>query len=97
MAILSAMLNLVSCFHPEVLEVHAEGPAFDRTVALLLSKVRAIAAFSYRMATGKPIMHPTPNLSYCSNFLHMMFSQPYRQYVCDDAVRDALDPKMKRS
>ena len=53
MAILSAMLNLVSCFHPEVLEVHAEGPAFDRTVALLLSKVRVIAAFSYRMATGR--------------------------------------------
>lgn len=91
MAILSAMLNLVSCFHPEVLEVHAEGPAFDRTVALLLSKVRAIAAFSYRMATGKPLMHPNPNLSYCSNFLHMMFSEPYREFIATPVVERALN------
>ena len=91
MAILSAMLNLVSCFHPEVLDVHAEGPGFDRTVALLLSKVRAIAAFSYRMATGKPLMHPNPNLSYCSNFLHMMFSEPYREFIATPVVERALN------
>ncbi len=91
MAILSAMLNLVSCFHPEVLEVHSEGPGFDKTVSLLLSKVRAIAAFSYRMASGKPLMHPNPNLSYCSNFLHMMFSEPYREYIATPVVERALN------
>jgi len=91
MAILSAMLNLVSCFHPEVLDVHSEGPEFDRTVALLLSKVRSIAAFSYRMAAGKPFMHPNPNLSYCSNFLHMMFSDPYREYIASPVVERALN------
>ena len=91
MAILSAMLNLVSCFHPEVLDVHSEGPGFDNTVSLLLSKVRAIAAFSYRMASGKPFMHPNPNLSYCSNFLHMMFSEPYREYIATPVVERALN------
>jgi len=91
MAILSAMLNLVSCFHPEILDVHSEGPGFDKTVALLLSKVRAIAAFSYRMASGKPFMHPNPNLSYCSNFLHMMFSDPYREYIATPVVERALN------
>jgi citrate synthase len=91
MAILSAMLNLVSCFHTEVLEVHAEGPAFDRTAALLLSKVRTISAFSYRMAVGKPINHPNPNLSYCTNFLHMMFSDPYREYIASPTVERALN------
>jgi citrate synthase len=91
MAILSAMLNLVSCFHPEVLEVHSEGPEFDKTVSLLLSKVRAIAAFSYRMASGKPLMHPNPNLSYCSNFLHMMFSEPYREFIATPVVERALN------
>ncbi len=90
MAILSAMLNMVSCFHPEVLEVHSEGPAFDRTVALLLSKVRTIAAFAYRMATGKPFNHPNPNLSYCSNFLHMMFTMPYQEYIASPTVERAL-------
>ncbi|PID44222.1 MAG: citrate (Si)-synthase [Proteobacteria bacterium] len=90
MAILSAMLNLVSCFHPEVLDVHSEGPGFDRTVALLLSKVRTIAAFSYRMAAGKPLNHPNPNLSYCNNFLHMMFSEPYQEYQPHEVIEKAL-------
>ncbi|THB79002.1 MAG: citrate synthase [Desulfobulbaceae bacterium] len=90
MAILSAMLNLVSCFHPEVLDVHSEGPEFDRTAALLLSKVRTISAFSYRMAAGKPFNHPNPNLTYCGNFLHMMFSEPYQEYAASPVIERAL-------
>ncbi|WP_163338823.1 citrate synthase [Desulfopila sp. IMCC35008] len=90
MAILSAMLNLVSCFHPDVLEVYSEGHGFDRTAALLLSKVRTIAAWSYRMSVGKPFNHPNPNLDYCANFLHMMFSEPYREYIPNPVVERAL-------
>lgn len=91
MAILSAMLNLVSCFHPEVLEVNSEGPEFDRTAALLLSKVRTISAFAYRMASGKPFNQPNPNLSYCNNFLHLMFSDPYREYTPSPTIEKALN------
>lgn len=91
MAILSAMLNMVSCFHPEVLEVHTKGAGFDRTAALLLSKVRTIAAWAYRMAIGKPFNHPNPNLSYCSNFLHMMFSEPYQEFVASPVLERALN------
>ncbi|CAG0901965.1 unnamed protein product [Cyprideis torosa] len=90
MAILSAMLNLVSCFHPDVLDVYSEGHGFDRTAALLLSKVRTIAACSYRASQGKPINHPNPNLDYCANFLHMMFSDPYREYAQNEVVVKAL-------
>ncbi len=90
MAILSAMLNLVSCFHPDVLEVFSEGPVFDRTAALLLSKVRTIAAWSYRMSIGKPFNHPNPDLDYCANFLHMMFSEPHREYVPNPIIEKAL-------
>lgn len=91
MAILSAMLNLVSCFHPEVLEVPTTGDEFDRTASLLLSKVRTIAAFAFRMAGGKPINHPNPHLSYCANFLHMMFSDPYQEYEVSPVVDKALN------
>jgi len=91
MAILSAMLNLVSCFHPEVLEVHTTGEQFDRTASLLLSKVRTIAAFAYRTAAGKPINHPNPHLSYCGNFLHMMFSDAYQEYEVSPVVDRALN------
>jgi len=91
MAILSAMLNLISCFHPEVLEVPTTGAEFDRTASLLLSKVRTIAAFAYRMASGKPINHPNPHLTYCGNFLHMMFSDPYQEYEVSPVVDRALN------
>jgi len=91
MAILSAMLNLVSCFHPEVLEVPTTGAEFDRTASLLLSKVRTIAAFAYRTAYGKPINHPNPNLTYCGNFLHMMFSDPYQEYEVSPIIDKALN------
>ncbi len=91
MAVLSAMLNMVSCFHPEVLDVHTKGAGFDRTAALLLSKVRTIAAWAYRMANGKEFNHPNPNLSYCANFLHMMFSEPYQEYIPSPVVEKALN------
>lgn len=91
MAILSAMLNLVSCFHPNVLDVHSDGPEFDRTAALLLSKVRTISAFAYRMAAGKSFNHPNPNLSYCANFLHMMFSEPFKEYTASPVVESAMN------
>lgn len=91
MAILSAMLNMVSCFHPEVLDVHTKGPGFDQTAALLLSKVRTIAAWAYRTAIGKEFNHPNPNLSYCANFLHMMFSEPYQEYIPSPVVEKALN------
>lgn len=91
MAILSAMLNLISCFHPEVLEVPTTGADFDRTASLLLSKVRTIAAFAYRMASGKALNHPNPNLTYCGNFLHMMFSDPYHEYEVSPIIDKALN------
>lgn len=91
MAILSAMLNMVSCFYPDVLKVHTKGPDFDRTAALLLSKVRTIAAWAYRTANGKTFNHPNPHLSYCANFLHMMFTEPYQEYVASPVVEKALN------
>ena len=36
-------------------------------------------------------MYPDPNLKYVHNFLHMMFSKPYDQFICDDLIREALN------
>ena len=90
MAILSAMLNNLACFHQELLSVD-DTEQFAHAAARLISKVRTIAAFSYRRSRGLPIIHPDPALRYCANFLHMMFSVPYRHYVIDPEVEDALN------
>ncbi|QDU72243.1 citrate synthase [Mucisphaera calidilacus] len=90
MAILSAMINTVSCYQPDVMELEDED-TFDVSAAQLISKVRTVAAAAYKMSIGHPIMYPDPNLSYCANFLHMMFSIPKKVYEPDQDIVDALN------
>ena len=90
MAMLSAMVNTLSCFHTEFLQLDDQ-EAFDEAAARLISKVRTIAAYSYRRSKGLPFIHPDPNLKYVANFLHMMFSEPYQQYIAPKEVEDALN------
>ncbi len=87
MAILSAVVNSLGSYHPDLLEIH-NMDEFRLAVAKLVSKVRTIAAFSYRKSIGRPFMYPDPSLSYCRNFLHMMFSIPHRPFEpSEEAVR----------
>jgi len=90
MAILSAMINTLSCYHQEFLTIDDE-EEFAEAAARAISKVRTIAAYSYRRSVGKPFMYPDPKLRYVSNFLHMMFSTPYEQYIADPEVEKALN------
>lgn len=93
MAILSAMLNSLGCYYPEMttnIRV-ADLEHFDRTAALLISKVRTLAAMSYRTKLGLPFVYPRWDLRYAGNFLHMMFSEPYRDYNPKPEVSEALD------
>lgn len=90
MAILSAMINACSCYHPDILEMESE-ETFESAAARLMSKVRTIAAAAYKASIGRPITYPRPDFSYCKNFLHMMFSEPYRIYEAPPEVVSALE------
>jgi citrate synthase len=90
MAILSAMINASSCFHPGLLTDRMRNN-FVVQAARLLSKVRTIAAFSYRKSRGLPAIYPKPDLKYTANFLHMMFSLPYQDCELKPEVVKALD------
>jgi citrate synthase len=90
MAVLSAMISTLSCFYPEFYEIENISE-FEQAAARLISKVRTLSAFAYRSSRGLPYIYPDPNLPYVANFLHMMFSQPYQPYVCDDEVRSILN------
>jgi len=94
MAILSSMINAVSCFHPGVQRPYdpaKEPERFLRQAARLISQVRTIAAFSYRKSKGYPTIYPRQDYKYTANLLHMMFSQPYSDFaITPEAVR-ALD------
>ncbi|MDE2740038.1 MAG: citrate synthase [Gemmatimonadota bacterium] len=90
MAILSSVLNALSCYYPELLEIQDE-ETFTEATARIMSKVRTIAAYSHRQQLGHHIEYPHPRKRYAENFLHMMFSQPYNEFEADPALVDALD------
>ncbi len=90
MAILSAMINALSCYHPDAMFMEDE-KTFESAAARLMSKVRTIAAAAYKTSRGEPIIYPKPHLSYCANFLHMMFSRPYAEIDPDPDLVQALN------
>jgi citrate synthase len=59
--------------------------------ARLLSQVRTIAAFAYRKSRGLPFIYPKPDYKYTANFLHMMFSLPFKDYELKPETVKALD------
>ncbi|MBU0663289.1 MAG: citrate synthase [Proteobacteria bacterium] len=79
MSILSTMVNTLCNFYPEL---NADtDDALLSVGARLISKVRTIAAFSYKKSVGHPLVYPRYDLSYCGNFLNMMFDKPVKPYV----------------
>ncbi|MEM1110248.1 MAG: citrate synthase [Planctomycetota bacterium] len=89
MSILSATINAVSAYQPEVMNMEDDS-TLEEAAAKLISKVRTLAAGAFRTSTGMPIMYPKPQLSYCENFLHLMFSRPHAPFEMDPDVVKAL-------
>ena len=90
MAITSAMINTLGCFHSELYSLDDE-VLLEEAAARLISKIRTIAAFTYRRVNGLPYIYADPKLRYCANFLHMMFSMPYQQHLVDPEIENALN------
>lgn len=90
MAILSAMVVSLSSFYPN-LGQNSLQEDMDLYTARALSKVRTLAAFSYKKSIGEPVVYPRHDLKYCANFLNMMFSSPVNPYEIKPEVVRALE------
>ncbi len=93
MAVLSATLNALGAYYPHLASNNHQNDLehFDEAAAIAISKVRTIAAHTYRVSKGLPFNYPNPKLGYCENFLHLMFSEPYSEYVPTPEVASALN------
>ena len=80
MSILAAMVASLSAFYPELADADPQAN-LDLTVTRLLSKMRTIAAFTYRQMNGLDFVNPSYKFSYCENFLNMMFYTSVNAYV----------------
>ncbi|MFC1534064.1 citrate synthase [Thermodesulfobacteriota bacterium] len=90
MGILSSMVNALRAFYPEIPE-RSEEEEIDITVTRLLSKVRTMAAMSYKISRGHRVVYPRQELTYAANFLNMMFDTPVRPYEIDEDFVRALN------
>ncbi|MGV2333880.1 MAG UNVERIFIED_CONTAM: citrate synthase [Planctomycetaceae bacterium] len=86
MAILSAMVASLSTYYPGT-----EDDRSDVNIVRLLAKVRTIAAYAYKKSIGQPTIYPANELSYCANFLHMMFAVPAEEYKINPVLVKALN------
>jgi len=87
MGILSAMVNALRSFYPELDSVEEE---INITMTRLLAKVRTMAALSYKISRGHKVIYPRSDLTYCENFLNMMFDTPVKPYEINRAAVNAL-------
>jgi citrate synthase len=90
MAILGSVVGALSTFYQDSLDVR-DPRQVEVSVHRLLAKLPTIAAYSHKKSCGQPLMYPRNDLSYCENFLQMMFAVPCEEYHIDPDFADALD------
>ncbi|HBE72286.1 MAG TPA: citrate (Si)-synthase [Planctomycetaceae bacterium] len=90
MAILSSVVGALSTFYQDSLDPQ-NAEQVEVSIHRLLAKLPTIAAYSYKKSTGQPFMYPQNHLSYCENFLRMMFAVPSMDYEVDPVFAEALN------
>jgi citrate synthase len=93
MAMLSAMVSALPAYHADLATNNFEKDLqnFDLAAAIAISKIRTFVAMIYRYQKGLPFIFPKQELPFCDNFLHMMFSEPYKDYIAMPEVAKALN------
>jgi citrate synthase len=93
MAICSSVVAALATFYQDSLD-----PKDPRQVEIcvhrLMAKLPTIAAYAYKKSMGQPFAYPRNDLSYCENFLRMMFSVPTEPYAADPDHVAALNMLM---
>ncbi len=90
MAILSSVCGALSTFYQDSLSV-TDPEQVNLSVLRLLAKLPTIAAYAYKKSIGQPFVYPRNDLTYCENFLRMMFAVPTEPFEADPDFVSALN------
>jgi citrate synthase len=90
MAILSSVCGALSTFYQDSL-ISRDAEQVDRSILRLLAKLPTIAAYAHKKSIGQPFVYPRNDLTYCENFLRMMFAVPTEPFEADPDFVDALN------
>lgn len=88
---LASMVTALSAYYPESLNPNRPEEDVDLTITRLLAKMPTLVSWIYKKSVGHPVIYPTNNLDYVSNFLKMTFGHRTEEYNVDPVVVDAMN------
>jgi citrate synthase len=89
MGMLISTVAALSTFYPDAKDIFNPDSRRKQTYRLL-GKMPTLAAFAYRHSLGMPFVYPDNDLSYCGNFLNMLFRTTELQYHPNPTLERAL-------
>lgn len=90
MGMLMSTVAALSTFYPNAKHIRDPNVRRDQ-IFRLIAKVPTLAAFVYRHSIGMPYAYPDNDLSYCGNFLQMMFRMTEVKYKVNPVLEKALE------
>jgi citrate synthase len=90
MGMLIATVAALSTFYPNAKHIH-DPQSRREQIFRLIAKMPTLAAFAHRHSIGMPYAYPDNDLSYCGNFLQMMFKMTEIKYKVNPVLERALE------
>jgi len=90
MGMMISTVAALSTFYPEAKDIFNADSRRKQTYRLM-GKMPTLAAFAYRHSLGMPYAYPDNELSYCSNFLNMLFRTSEAKYRPNPTLERTLD------
>jgi citrate synthase len=90
MGMMISTVAALSTFYPEAKDIFSADSRRKQTYRLI-GKMPTLAAFAYRHSLGMPFAYPDNDLSYCGNFLNMLFKTTEAKYRPNPTLERTLD------
>jgi citrate synthase len=90
MGMLLGTVGALSTFYPDAKNIHDLESRRLQT-RRMIGKIPTLAAWAYRHTRGLPYSYPDNDLSYCGNFLSMLFKMTELKYKPNPVLEKALD------
>jgi citrate synthase len=90
MGMLISTVAALSTFYPDAKDIFNSESRRKQTYRLI-GKMPTLAAFAYRHSLGMPFVYPDNDLSYCGNFLNMLYRTAEPKYKPNPTLERALD------
>ncbi len=88
---LGAVINALSTYYPEALNVDRDEDGIELTMVRMLAKMSTLCAWIFKNMKGHPYIYPQNKLDYVDNFLYMTFGHRTEEYIPDPIVSKAVN------